>query len=397
VSESPRSLSQLLRSAKPDRVADLAVDFLTGQPDVQQAEVLLADYRVFGLWPVVASEHASAGSLHDQTTAGRAFGSQRTVIETVDSGTATRVLIPLTIWSDRLGVLVVELADGPTNERRAELRTVADELAIALSVADRSTDRYRLIRRRRRLTLAAEMQWDLLPGRALGGENFLLAGQLEPAYAVSGDHFDWSLDGQRLTVTTLNGDGSGIDAAMLTALTVAAMRNARRSGGNLIEQAELASDAIYGVHGGEHSVGTLLMEFDLGAGRVTAIDAGSPQAFRMRGGHVTPVKLDQQLPLGMFQDTRYEVQTFNLEQGERLFVVSDGVHAASSSPNDIFGTRALLTALRGTRLQPATEAVGSVMRGLHDYLGDVDLADDAVIVCLDWQGTPDEVEAAHQA
>jgi len=397
VSESPRSLSQLLRSAKPDRVADVAVAFLTGQPDVEQAEVLLADYRMFGLWPVVASEHASAGSLHDQTTAGRAFGSQRTILETLDGGTATRVLIPLTIWSDRLGVLAVELGDGPTTDRLAELRTVADELAIALSVADRSTDRYRLIRRRRRLTLAAEMQWDLLPGRALGGENFLLAGQLEPAYAVSGDHFDWSLDGQRLTVTTLNGAGSGIDAAMLTALTVAAMRNARRSGGNLIEQAELASDAIYGVHGGERSVATLLMEFDLGTGRVLAIDAGSPQAFRMRGAQTTPVKLEQQLPLGMFQDNRYEVQTFDLERGERVFVVSDGVHAASARVNDLFGTRALMTALRGTRLQPATEAVGSVMRGLHAYLGDVDLADDAVIVCLDWQGTPEEVEAAHEA
>jgi hypothetical protein len=42
--------------------------------------------------------------------------------------------------------------------------------------------------------------------------------------------------------------------------------------------------------------------------------------------------------------------------------------------------------LRGTRLQPATEAVGSVMRGLHEYHVDEDLADDAVIVCLDWQG-----------
>jgi len=274
------------------------------------------------------------------------------------------------------------LADGADEQQLDALRTVADEVALALAVADRSTDRYRLARRRQRLTMAAEMQWDLLPGRALGGHNFLLAGQLEPAYSVSGDHFDWSLDGNRLTVTILNGDGSGIDATMLTVLAVTAMRNARRSGGNLVEQAEIASDTVYGLHGGEHSVATLLLELDLSTGHVTAIDAGSPQAFRMRGGQTTPVKLDHQLPLGMFADP-----------GERLFVVSDGVHAAAPRGRDAFGDRALLSALRGTRLQPATEAVGSVMRGLHEFHADADLADDAVIVCLDWQGAIEDVAA----
>ena len=389
------TIGQLLRRAKPDQVAEVADQYVTEHFAARRAEVLLADYRVYGLWPVLRSAHSTAGSLHERTTAGRAFASQRIVLEAIDDANGTRVLIPLTTWSDRLGVLVVELADGADDRQLDALRTVADELALALAVADRSTDRYRLARRRQRLTMAAEMQWDLLPGRALGGHNFLLAGQLEPAYSVSGDHFDWSLDGDRLTVTILNGDGTGIDATMLTVLAVTAMRNARRSGGNLVEQAELASDTVYGVHGGEHSVATLLLEFDLASGHVTAIDAGSPHAFRMHGGQTTPIKLDHQLPLGMFADTRYEVQTFDLDQGERLFVVSDGVHAATPAGREPFGNRALLSALRGTRLQPATEAVGSVMRGLHEYHVDEDLADDAVIVCLDWQGPREDAAVSH--
>ncbi|MEE3921906.1 hypothetical protein V2I01_37370 [Micromonospora sp. BRA006-A] len=98
--------------------------------------------------------------------------------------------------------------------------------------------------------MAAEMQWDLLPGRSVRIGDALLAGQLEPAYTVGGDHFDWSVDGDRLTLTVLNGTGSGLAASMLTAMTVNAMRNARRSGGSLVEQAELASDTIYYQHRG---------------------------------------------------------------------------------------------------------------------------------------------------
>jgi serine phosphatase RsbU (regulator of sigma subunit) len=257
---------------------------------------------------------------------------------------------------------------------------------VALAAADRGTDRYRRVRRRQRLTMAAEMQWDLLPGRALGGRNFLLAGQLEPAYAVCGDHFDWALNDARLSITTLNGDGNGIGATMLTVLAVNAMRNARRSGGNLVEQAELASDVIYHQHGGKRHVSTLLLEVDLDNGEVAAIDAGSPIALRQRGGDISRIDFDKQMPLGMFAETRYDLQTFRLEPNDRLVVVSDGVHAAAPNQVDAFGGRALAAAIGAARLQPATEAVASMMRSLRAYHGDAAFNDDAVIVCLDWTG-----------
>ena len=71
-----------------------------------------------------------------------------------------------------------------------------------------------------------------------------------------------------------------------------------------------------------------------------------------RDGEIRPVHLEQQLPLGMFGDDRYEIQQFQLEPGDRLLVVSDGVHAATPGGRAPYGESALLTALRRTRLQP---------------------------------------------
>ncbi|MEE3921907.1 SpoIIE family protein phosphatase [Micromonospora sp. BRA006-A] len=71
-----------------------------------------------------------------------------------------------------------------------------------------------------------------------------------------------------------------------------------------------------------------MLELDSRRGVMRAVDAGSPQLLRLRGGRVTPIALEQQLPLGMFAETRYDVQEFTLEPGDRLFVVSDGVYAA---------------------------------------------------------------------
>lgn len=386
MSGSAVSLGALLRQASPDRLVEVANAYLRKYRPDAQLEVLLADYRISGLWPVLQTTHRSAGPLDDETAAVRSFASQEPVVEPGPDGGMIRVFLPLSVWGERVGVMVVDLLDGPTGEELWALAGMAEELALSLLSADHVTDRYRQVRRRQRLTMAAEMQWELLPGRALGGTAFNVAGQLEPAYQVCGDHFDWSLNDGRLTVTVLNGDGHGLAATMLTVVAVNAMRNARRSGANLVEQAGLAAEAVFTSYGGKHSVATVLMELDLANGVVSLIDAGSPRTLHMRGTQVTPVTVEHQLPLGMFPDTGYGLQQFPIEPGDRLFVVSDGVHAAAPPGRPAFGDRELTAVVRGTALQPAGEAVGNVMRGLHDYHEEHDLVDDAVIVCFDWLG-----------
>ncbi|MER5338518.1 PP2C family protein-serine/threonine phosphatase [Micromonospora sp. NPDC002717] len=384
--EAPAQVSRALRAAPPDQVVEAADRAIRAGLGASRTDVFIADYRISGLWPVLDPELPDGGFLDCRSQAQRCFSSQQPVTDADDEGRC-RLYLPLSVWGERLGVLLVELPAplGPdTVDRVAD---IAGELAVVLRAADRETDRYRRVRRRERLSMAAEMQWELLPGRSVSHGEFELAGQLEPAYTVGGDHFDWSVDGDRLTATVLNGAGIGLAAALLTAVTVNALRNARRSGGSLVEQAELASDTVFYQHRGRRYVATLLLELDTATGRVRAVDAGSPRLLRLRGGTVTPITLEQQLPLGMFAEARYDVQEFDLAPGDRIFVVSDGVWAADPGDRGAYGERAMARAMRATRLQPPTEAVGTVMRELHAWHADADLRDDAVVVCLDWRGT----------
>ncbi|SCG67867.1 PP2C family protein-serine/threonine phosphatase [Micromonospora halophytica] len=381
----PAAVSRALRGAPPDQLVETTDRALRSMLAASRVEVFLADYRISGLWPVLGTQLPEAGFLACAGVAQRCFSSQQPVLDARDDGHC-RIWVPVTAWGERLGALLVELTAAPDAATVGEVGEVAGELATALRAADRETDRYRRARRRERLSMAAEMQWDLLPGRSVRHEAFLLAGQLEPAYTVGGDHFDWAVDDGRLTLTVLNGTGTGIAASLLTALTVNAMRNARRSGGGLVEQAELASDTIFYQHRGRRHVATLLLAVETATGRVRAVDAGSPHLLRVRGGTVTPIELERQLPLGMFAETRYAVQEFDLVPGDRLFVVSDGVYAAQPGGQEAYGERAMARSMRSTRLQPATEAVGTVMRELFAYHAETDLRDDAVVVCLDWLG-----------
>ncbi|MFI1994299.1 PP2C family protein-serine/threonine phosphatase [Actinoplanes sp. NPDC020271] len=379
MSDRPVPVGALLRAAAPDRLPEVIAEHLRRHFAVDHAEVLVTDLTLRRLVPLTGPPEPDSdpGAL-------RCLASQRPGTETDITGRA-RLHLPIACWGERLGVLRVELPARPEPEQADELHVIADELAVALRAADRITDRYRRAQCLERPTMAAELQWDLLPGRSLGDERFQLAGLLEPAYDVRGDHFDWSLLGDRLTITVLNGAGDGMESALLTATAVNAMRNARRCGSDLVEQAELASDALHSRYGGSLHAATLLLEVDLISGWVDAVDAGSPHCLVGRAGAIDQVRLEQQLPLGMFGEARYEIERFRLEPGDRLLVVSDGVHAAAPGGGTTFGESALLTALRRTRLQPAGEAVGTVMRSLREFHKGHEPEDDAVTVCLDWR------------
>ncbi|RZQ60513.1 PP2C family protein-serine/threonine phosphatase [Amycolatopsis suaedae] len=355
-------------------VAATARTVLRREFGVGDAELYLADYRETTLVPAITPDATPlpvAG-----TAAGRAF-TTRTAVTDGDT-----VYLPVLVRYNRLGVLGVSGADPGSHDLFA---TAAALLGHELVVADTATDRFRRVRRRQRLTLAAEMQWDLLPGRRIGDGRFELAGHLEPAYAVHGDNFDWSLDSDELTLTVTNGSGTGVGAAMLTGLTVHAMRNARRAGLALADQLALAGQAVWAEYGGKQHVATLALRLHLPSGRLAVADAGSPALYRLRGGDAERIELDAQLPLGMFDGVEYDLGQLALRQGDRLLVLSDGVLNAATTAGRYVDTELDRVLAEVARLSPA-DAVHLVLSRLVAFHASAELADDAVAVLLEWRG-----------
>jgi serine phosphatase RsbU (regulator of sigma subunit) len=349
--------------------------------DASSVEIHLADYRQAVLAPVIDEDAADLPVVG--SSAGEAFTQQVPVVR--GHGDDVVLHLPVSTRGDRLGVLTVEPAWQPAPEVRGELAEVATLLAHTLAAADAATDRFHRVRRRERLTLAAEMQWQLLPGRGLDAAEFRLAGQLEPAYAVRGDNFDWSADDGRLSLAMTNGFGEGVEAAMLTSLAISALRNARRASLPPAEQVSLADQAVWAHHTGNQHVSTLLLEFDLDSGRVAAVDAGSPSVWLLRGAETRRLALDQQLPLGMFEGTVYTEQEFAVRPGDRLLVLSDGALEALADGRR-YGERRVERMIRSTRLLAPTEVVRNVISDLLVFHQGRGLVDDAAVVCLDWLG-----------
>ncbi|WP_037764368.1 PP2C family protein-serine/threonine phosphatase [Streptomyces sp. 142MFCol3.1] len=382
-----------LRTAAPHQLLDAVRTVLCRHYAAETVELFMADYGLTVLQPVSVLPHTLEPVGVHSSPQGRAFGAQETFVEPY-SGDRRQVHLPVTVRGDRLGVLSVMLPlEACDTDTLAELADIAEVLAHEVLVAERDTDLYLQARRKDRLTLAAEMQWQLLPGRSCSRPEYELGAQLEPAYAIFGDNFDWSSSADRLLLYITNGMGEGIEASLLTNLGINALRNARRAGIPLHDQAALADQAIYAQYRGSSYLSVLMLDFDLATGRMRVIDAGSPQMVRLRGRTVERVDFEAQLPLGMFEETDYIVQEFEVEPGDRLLFVSDGVYAVTGPGGEKYGENALAKAITSTRLLPATEVPRAVLRELSGHRGRPKPEDDALVVCLDWHGRPPAGEA----
>ncbi|MCP3784578.1 serine/threonine-protein phosphatase [Micromonospora sp. A3M-1-15] len=362
-----------LTEAPTDQLVDRLAAELEQSYGITRTELYQVDYRLAALLPLSGGEPIVTPG----HPAWRCFDHQEPI---VSEGTGW---FPVGMRGERRGVLRLSPVPADPADLGA-LDAVATALGHELAAVAATTDIYLTARRSRRLTLAAEMQWELLPGRSRIRPSFSLAGQLEPAYAVRGDGFDWSDDGHRLWLSVVNGSGEGVAASMLTSLATHALRNARRARLGLADQAALADQAIYALHRGEQHLSALLLALDLATGTLTVVDAGSPRLVLLRDGEVTEQVLDKQFPLGMFEGTDYREQQFQLQRGDRLFVVSDGVIDATSE-RIRYGETALDRFLRRTGPMEPLDAVRSLIGDLRAFVAG-DLVDDAVVVCLDWLG-----------
>ncbi|MFG2622782.1 PP2C family protein-serine/threonine phosphatase [Streptomyces sp. NPDC048507] len=381
----PEGVERILRNAAPHELFDKVRDVLLDRYRAHFVELLMADYAMTRLQPVTALPFtADPVSVHNSPQ-GRAFGAQEPYVTELD--TEVTVHLPVSVRGDRIGVLSAYF---PAQVFEAslvgELQDVADALGHEILVAERDTDLFLQARRATRLTLAAEMQWQLLPGRSCSRPEYDLGAQLEPAYAIYGDSFDWSASAEHLTLTVNNGMGQGIEAALLTNLAVSALRNARRAGLGLVDQASLADQAVYGQYQGRQHLAMLLLRFCLDTGAVDVIDAGSPRIWRLRQGVVEPIDLEAQLPLGMFEDTVYTCQRFRVLPGDRLFFLSDGVYDVASPGGELYSLHALTRAVISTRLLPPSQVPRAILEELSGHRGQIQAADDAMVVCLDWRG-----------
>ena len=347
------------------------------------------DYDQRSLHPLaVSGPHEPAGAVEPMDTSlpGQAF-TLHTFVEQEQSPGWTRVWMPLLDGTERVGVmaLTVEHLD---ELLRGYLRRLAGHVAHLFLSKGMYTDDYQRVRRRRDMSLAAEMQWDLLPPLAISTPAVTVAGLLEPAYQVAGDSFDYALNDDALHFAIFDAMGHGLSSAIMASVAVAAYRHARRSGLGLAATYRAVDEVLAGQFGTDTFATAQFATLDVDTGTFCWVNAGHPAPLLVRGGKVVRfLGYEPTLPVG-FRGPEPAVATEDLEPGDRLLFFTDGVIEHRNAAGEMFGEDRLAQwLLRHLSDElPSAEVLRRLNRDLLETIGPAGPKDDATLVLVHWTG-----------
>lgn len=191
------------------------------------------------------------------------------------------------------------------------------------------------------IAAARSVQAMLIPTQLPSNNYFMLESAYVPVSGVGGDFFQvLPVDDGSLLIVVGDVSGKGLQAAMNASTLVGAFRN------------ELSHDPATILKHLNHVM------FGAGAGLDAMIKGESVATFATclcariyrngtvevaNAGHLSPyrdgreVELPPGLPLGVIPGMSYDQTTFQLEQGDRLIFLSDGVVEAANPQGELFG------------------------------------------------------------
>ena len=310
----------------------------------------------------------------------------------IDTGEGTLpiesiVVLPLVTGNGTLGAINVVNVSGETGftqDRLSTLRTICSLAAIAIENARYHEEALKNEQLKEQARIAENIQRGFFPRFVPDVPGFELAGRTVPAQFVGGDYYDWiQLRNGRLGVAVADVSGHGISAGLVMTLTRSFFRAAA-------EQHESPAELFLALN-------HYLTSEELNGAYVTFIyGVLDPRSRKLRlasAGHVPLVhyvaaadRVDfielPGLPLGMFEEVDYDERVVQVEPGDLLLFMTDGVIEAMNPMHQQFGDDRLSAALYELRSADPSEALRKIHQAVQRHTHPGEPHDDVTTVLL---------------
>lgn len=252
------------------------------------------------------------------------------------------------------------------NLKRMEMEKRAEQMRVELAAA------------------ALAQKW-IMPKRDSRYGPFTCLGESRPGQTVGGDFFDIiPLSEHKLVIALGDVSGKGIAASVLMTATQGFLHAAIKEHG---DPARAVTDANHFVNPRrpENKFVTMWVAvFDAAAGTITYVDAGHSYALlKRKDGSFEQLDEGGGLPIGVDEDCEYRAETVQINPGDKVVVVSDGI-IEQFAFGSVAGARRQfeVAGLQQTMSQDHADEVAALFDAVIAHAGTDHLSDDATVVLV---------------
>ena len=225
------------------------------------------------------------------------------------------------------------------------------------------------------------MTWPPYPDRS----DLDIFGLLVPAREVGGDLFDFFIRDEKLFFCIGDVSGKGIPAAMVMAVTHSLFRSATVHENNPSHIMHNLNETLCQGNDTNMFVTLFIGVLNLPSGRLRYCNAGHDKPLMVSQDSIGSLEAKANLPLGVFSETRYDVEEYVLPAGCTLFLYTDGLTEAKNSGRQQFKLKRIKERLAEYGGQPnadTTQMVKNMKQAVHDFVGDAEQSDDLTMLAI---------------
>jgi len=289
--------------------------------------------------------------------------------------------------------LVSELNEEVSKKEAAENSLISANYELEQKVAERTKELE--MRQRQELEIAGEMQSALLIVSPPSPNSTRLSVDFRAIAArqINGDFIAWfNYNRDQFDLVLGDAMGKGLTAAVAAAGLRLQFERAIRflgqdaNGPRLPMVAEIVAAVEKQISRDLIETGSFAtlayMRIDLRRMRAEVLNSGHPAILRLRGDEPIAHFEQRHMPIGFVEHQRYESLDFDIQPGDRLVVLSDGVLEAAAPDGEYFGWERLEAALRECQNLDPAAAIDYILERTRQF-GAEGTLDDASIAMIE--------------
>ena len=237
------------------------------------------------------------------------------------------------------------------------------------------------------LTIATNIQANMLPNvfpPFPERTEFDIYASMRPAKEVGGDFYDFFLlDKDNLAIVIADVSGKGIPAALFMVVAKTLIKNC-----SSCKRPKAVFESVNKKLCENNDSGMFVTSFigfyNIPTGRLVFINAGhNPPLIKRQAGGVYEFLPTKPSPiLGWLKNAEYREETVTLEQGDVLYLYTDGVTEAVNAGFELFSEARLLEALNRYNDRPPKELLDAIKQEIDNFADGAEQADDIAMLAL---------------